>query len=541
MTHDNKKCSSTEIELQIRQIIIDSKSKPDISPRHKEALIDLEETLAAIDNERKTPNDSSGLLELLLERARNASHFVQELQAWAESIPPFEAKIINPIKRISQYIRKDSVDDHITVAVLLENSRHFTYVLEKACREGVHDLSHLRIDIYEILKVYDDPLRCDELLPIQGVVKSEAIADCTFTIIEEKYPPRLPNESAEAAAAAREKLKQDRFEARKQEITNIIAKAMLCVIQDERLGEDMPAETNLAKQIVRLLQDIIICGAEVIYQKQKESAQGWHVAYPYNDPIMVFHRIADALNLDQMGTKTPMKTEDWETPQFNKIIESLKMFSQWQDRLGEDQEENLYLIRKHLRPIALQILDQVSESYGFWIPSQISAQLASIEAFPRTTNLFSDKSNDNDELTLDDELEAPGFKALVDEFNLLFIRLMRITQKQKITPIAVPVPVTVRKERDCADTKPDVATAEDAARANKGLIRQMLTDIIAQNLAGGYKFILDVLDNSDRILMEDTLFKKWVQKYGIQCWSDIADHKTTRQYFQQFISKLKKN
>jgi hypothetical protein len=32
----------------------------------------------------------------------------------------------------------------------------------------------------------------------------------------------------------------------------------------------MQAETDLAKQIVHLLQDIIIQGAEVIYEKQRE-------------------------------------------------------------------------------------------------------------------------------------------------------------------------------------------------------------------------------------------------------------------------------
>lgn len=236
----------------------------------------------------------------------------------------------------------------------------------------------------------------------------------------------------------------------------------------------MQADMDLAKQIVQLLQDIIIKGAEVIYEKQRESAQRRKVAYPYSGPIMVFDRITGTLTVSQMGMKSLMDAKAWATPDLSKISESLKQFSKWQGKLSEDQGNNLSLIRKYLRRRALQVLDQVSGLYGFRIPDQIPDAYVWISASPTTTNLFSDKSKDNDELMLMDELEAPEFEALVDEFNWALARLIRLANQPKVAPVIVPVPVPLHSTaskgegRTARDWGAE-AIAEHAARKNKDL------------------------------------------------------------------------
>jgi hypothetical protein len=308
----------------------------------------------------------------------------------------------------------------------------------------------------------------------------------------------------------------------------------------------MQAETDLARQIVQLLQDIIIQGADLIYREQRRSAHGWHVTYPYSCAIMVFSIVDGSLTLvpatEIMGQGTP---ERWEAPELSKIAGGLRQLSHWQHQLGSDAEDNLYLIRNHLRPLALQILNLVSSSYGFWPRNEDSSLLIVPSLSPQTTELFPNKAVDCDELSLGDKLDAPELKALVDEFNLLLARLVRVANRPKVAPVifSLPLPPNDNAPREAGGTGSDLGAAtiaEDVARENKNLVRKALITAIKAHPGAGYKFILDVLDHSDRILMEDALFKKWVRQYGIQCWADIALHKTPRQYFQQFISKLKK-
>jgi hypothetical protein len=131
----------------------------------------------------------------------------------------------------------------------------------------------------------------------------------------------------------------------------------------------MHTDLNLTEQMVRLLQDIIIAGAEFIYERQMKSAGVWEATYPYSGPILDFERVSQTLVMAQAtDIGTDLHADDWGPIEFSKISESLREFSGWQSRLGEDQEENLYLVRKHLRRLAMQVLNHVSASYGFQVP-----------------------------------------------------------------------------------------------------------------------------------------------------------------------------
>lgn len=78
----------------------------------------------------------------------------------------------------------------------------------------------------------------------------------------------------------------------------------------------------------------------------------------------------------------------------------------------------------------------------------------------------------------------------------------------------------------------------EAALSNHEIIRKALLDIIQplRDRGASYKDILDVLDNSGRLLTDDRLFRKWIGDYGIQCWSDIAKNEEVCALFQKFLS-----
>lgn len=71
---------------------------------------------------------------------------------------------------------------------------------------------------------------------------------------------------------------------------------------------EMQAEAGLAKQIIQLLQEIIIHGAEVIFERQRRSAQGSGIAYPYSGSILAFN------NVKEQETDSPareLKSIEW--------------------------------------------------------------------------------------------------------------------------------------------------------------------------------------------------------------------------------------
>jgi hypothetical protein len=242
----------------------------------------------------------------------------------------------------------------------------------------------------------------------------------------------------------------------------------------------MQAETDLAKQIVQLLQDIIIKGSEVIYEKQRKSAEGWGLAYPYIGPILIFERAADTLTITStVDAKVIRNIEGWYLPDLSQTSEYLRQFSDWQGRLGENQEEDLYLIQKHLQPIALEIMHEVSSLYGFRLEPRTSPDLGLVFGLPQTTELFSEKAKDQDELRLDDELNAPELKALMDEFNLFLARLTRLANQPKVARVIFSLPLpsndTAPREAGGRGSDPSIATlAEDTVQKNKNLSEEQL-------------------------------------------------------------------
>jgi hypothetical protein len=79
-------------------------------------------------------------------------------------------------------------------------------------------------------------------------------------------------------------------------------------------------------------------------------------------------------------------------------------------------------------------------------------------------------------------------------------------------------------------------------RQPRSLTRQLLLGIIHPMLKQNksYTEILDALDDSDRELLKDPLFKKWIQEHKIQCWIDIKTNPILTARFQKFLSEEKK-
>jgi DNA-binding CsgD family transcriptional regulator len=129
----------------------------------------------------------------------------------------------------------------------------------------------------------------------------------------------------------------------------------------------MEASRNLSWQIVRLLQEIIIRGAEQIYEIQRNRAPHWNRHYPYNGPILTFSDKGELLEVEfHVDPGKSPSPGGWNTPAVHEIKAALDDFNRNRRKLGSDPEENLQLIKKYLCPKALLILKAVDESYGFF-------------------------------------------------------------------------------------------------------------------------------------------------------------------------------
>jgi biotin operon repressor len=128
----------------------------------------------------------------------------------------------------------------------------------------------------------------------------------------------------------------------------------------------MEAPPKLSAKIVVLLHEIIIRGAEQIYEIQKNRAPHWNRLYPYHGPIVTFSLKADLLQVKFCNDlDIASSPEGWNTPALHEIESALDDFNRHCRHLGTDPEGGLELIRKYLCPTTLRILRALDESYGF--------------------------------------------------------------------------------------------------------------------------------------------------------------------------------
>ena len=155
----------------------------------------------------------------------------------------------------------------------------------------------------------------------------------------------------------------------------------------------MQADTDLAKRIVHLLQEIIIHGAEAICKVQQELAGPDFMERSYSGPVLTFELDSDILSARRVefdiaqqiavghAPSVQQMAESWPPKQFSEIEEALGQFSYWHKRLSADIEEDLYIIQKHLQPSAVLVLCRVSDyARIFWpSPARISCRFISRE------------------------------------------------------------------------------------------------------------------------------------------------------------------
>ena len=312
----------------------------------------------------------------------------------------------------------------------------------------------------------------------------------------------------------------------------------------------MPAESDLIKRIVHLLQEIIIHGAETICKAQQGLAAPNFMARSYSGPILTFELDSDKLSAHRVefdfakqiavaqAPKVRKMAESWPSERFTEIEEALGQFYYWQQRLSADIEDNLYIIQKHLQQSALIVLCRVRDyAHIFW--QSIYGEVA---------DLFRE-STATGELIFRGRSQKPGGVAsCVDEYNLVMQRLKREVERKRL------VPASTSSSRDSTVSDRDTTMKglpglEEKVLSSKIAVAPTRADIVRKFIASATDFrdrervkaLCEALDAAKiRVSTRKArIFSGKAGPRGFQptTWMEIYGKPSSAEYKRLFISR----